>query len=240
MYGWRGRIGVLIGGGNRVVEAELPRLVPKGVSCHFSRLSYPEISEQGIASMLAGLEDSARLLAGGPNSLEAEVIALAHATASSSRPGADTELIGRIRKTCGVPATTTLTAVTEGLRHLGVHRVSAALPYDKPERSAQLKSFLEGNGFRVEKMKNGPYVAGHEVSSQPPSNAYRLLRDADAPASEAIVMTIPNFRTIEVIQDLEDDLGKPVVTGNQATAWACLGILGIKETIGGFGRLLRA
>ena len=38
MYGWRGRIGFLIAGGDRVVEAEAPRLAPEGVECHFKRL----------------------------------------------------------------------------------------------------------------------------------------------------------------------------------------------------------
>ncbi len=238
MYGWRGRLGFVFGCGNRVIESEIVRMVPEGVSCHFTRLPYTEISERGISDMLSDLERSVRLLAGGPNSVGADMVVFANATASSTRPGVDGEIIRKMESAGGVPATTTLTAVVAALNHLGVRRVSAALPYDKPERNLQLKTFLEANGFQVERVKSGPYIAGHEVSSQPPSSAYKLLREADTPSSEAVVMTIPNFRTVEIIEKLETDIGKPIVTGNQASAWTCLRRLVINDVVKGFGRLL--
>lgn len=218
----------------------MPKLVPDGVACHFTRLPYTEISDRGISDMLAGLEAAARFLAGGANSVEADMLALAHATASSTKPGADREIIDRIRKVSGVPATTILTAVVEALKHLNVKKVSAVLPYTKAERSLQLKTFLEANNIQVVNMNGGPYVAGHEVSSQLPSSAYRLLKEADAPNAEALVMTIPNFRTAEILDRLEADIGKPVVTGNQALAWTCLRTLGIREPMEGLGRLMRS
>lgn len=238
MYGWRGRLGILIGGANRVVESELPELLTQGVACHFTRLPYTEISMKGVEEMLRALESSAELLAGPGNSAGVDAIGFAHATASSTAPGADQEIARRITRVGNVPATTILTAVVDALRHLRVERVAVALPYTREERNAQLRSFLEGNGIRVERVLGGPYIAGHEVSSQPPSSAYRLLRQADSPDSDAVVMTIPNFRTVEVLETLEKDLGKPVVTGNQALAWRLTRLLGINDTIRGFGKLM--
>jgi maleate cis-trans isomerase len=226
---------------NRVAEAELPKLAPEGISCHFTRLPYTEISPKGISDMLNALEGSAKLLAGTPYSVGVDVIGLVHATASSMTPTASTEIVGRIRQASNVPATTTLNAVVEALRHLKVKTVSAALPYNKPERSQQLKSFLEGNGLKVDSVFGGDYTAvkdGHEVSGQPPSSAYRLIKEANSENSDAIVMTIPNFRTIEVISELESDLGKIVVTGNQALMWHALQLIGIHKGVSGFGKLL--
>jgi len=43
---------------------------------------------------------------------------------------------------------------------------------------------------------------------------------------------------IEAIDELERQLGKPVINSNQATLWACLKKLGIRHTDKRLGRLL--
>jgi maleate cis-trans isomerase len=42
-----------------------------------------------------------------------------------------------------------------------------------------------------------------------------------------------------MIEPLEQDLGKPVITGNQATMWHAMRLAGVQESIAGYGRLLR-
>jgi maleate isomerase len=42
-----------------------------------------------------------------------------------------------------------------------------------------------------------------------------------------------------VIEDIERDSGKPVVSSNQATAWHLMKLLGINDVIEGYGSLLR-
>ena len=56
--------------------------------------------------------------------------------------------------------------------------------------------------------------------------------------AEAYFISCTAVRSLEVIADLERDLGKPVVTSNQAAAWHSLRKLGIKDEIAGYGRLL--
>jgi len=47
------------------------------------------------------------------------------------------------------------------------------------------------------------------------------------------------FRTIEEIEPLERDLGKPLITNNQAILWACLRRAGLSTPMPGYGLLLR-
>jgi maleate isomerase len=43
-----------------------------------------------------------------------------------------------------------------------------------------------------------------------------------------------------VVEEIERRVGKPVVTSNQASAWAAFRKIGLTKPIEGFGRLLRS
>jgi len=67
---------------------------------------------------------------------------------------------------------------------------------------------------------------------------YRLGKSADHPDAEAIFISCTNLRTFEVLEALEMDLGKSVISSNSATLWAVLKELGVKEPLEGLGKLL--
>ncbi len=46
------------------------------------------------------------------------------------------------------------------------------------------------------------------------------------------------MRPVGIIQKLEQDLGKPVISSNQACFWHTLRLAGVKEKIEGYGTLL--
>nr|WP_257908400.1 hypothetical protein [Janibacter limosus] len=54
-----------------------------------------------------------------------------------------------------------------------------------------------------------------------------LVCAADDPASEALFVSCTNLPTYDIIDPLERDLGKPVLTANQLTVWACLARMGL-------------
>ena len=59
------------------------------------------------------------------------------------------------------------------------------------------------------------------------------------PTADAYFLSCAQTRTAEVIEVLEHDLGRPVITSNQAALWHCLRESGLHDCIPGFGRLLR-
>jgi maleate isomerase len=66
--------------------------------------------------------------------------------------------------------------------------------------------------------------------------AERILA-ADRPAAQAIFVSCTNLRTYDIIAPLEEMLGKPILTANQLTMWACLGRMNLPMM--GPGRWLR-
>jgi len=242
MFGWRARIGVLVPPGNPTVEPELYRMVPAGVSLHFARLEAPPSS--GPAGAAAGMEERTCAyregLAGPAQSLgevHPAVVVLAH-TASSYALGAGHEqpLIDRIASLAHAPALLAAHAVLAALRHLGVTRLALGTPY--PESiSRQARAYWEASGFALAGYHRLADVA--DIYAESEQRAYALARRADAPDAQAVLLSGTGLPTVAVLETLERDLGKPVISSNQACLWRALRLAGVREAIDGFGRLLR-
>jgi maleate isomerase len=86
-------------------------------------------------------------------------------------------------------------------------------------------------------MKGLGILSAFEKGNLEPSSAYIAAREVDSVDAEAIFISCTAWRTFEIIESLEKDTGKFVITSNQATLWATLKTMGISE-IPGYGRLL--
>jgi len=229
------RIGLLVPSSNTTVEVEFYRALPKGVTLHVARLFLTQITPESILGMVQDLEAQSRNLA----SADVDVIVLG-ATAPSFLKGLgyDREIIARIEKATGKRATTTSTALIDALRHLGVSRVVLGSAYDD-KVNAIAQSFLEASGLEVVAAQGLSYVDNLAVGRLEAGSAYDLARKVDRREAEAVVLACTNWKTMDAIDRLERELGKPVVTTSQASLWAALRVIGGVEGVPGYGRLLK-
>lgn len=139
-----------------------------------------------------------------------------------------------------------MTAAIRALRRLGVKKLAVAMGFTVPARDSAVepheihKQFLRDNGFELASYEILPHSRMYDVLRLPPETAARLAREAyrKAPEADGIYITCGRLDTLPVIGPLEDELGVPVVTANQAWTWETLRTLGVRESIPGFGRLL--
>ena len=66
-----------------------------------------------------------------------------------------------------------------------------------------------------------------------------LALEVVRPEADAVFISCSNFRTLDVIDAIERETGKPVVTSNQAAMWGTLRSVGERRAVSGAGRLLR-
>ena len=60
------------------------------------------------------------------------------------------------------------------------------------------------------------------------------------PEADAYFLSCTNIRCLSVVDELEQTLGKPVITSNTAMLWHVLRKGGIADAVPGFGKLLQA
>jgi maleate isomerase len=238
MMGWRARIGFLVPPGNPTVEPEMAELAPAGVSVHFTHLSASgpagthEGQEERNRAQLASLDEATRLLA----MTSPQVIVLAH-TATSYTLGreAEADLVRRQETATGTRFVTAFGCVLEALNRLGVRRIAYATPYgaDLTERG---RAHLMLHGFdvvgvaRLEGVRN--------IYEETAERAYTVGRQANRPEAEAIFLSGTGMPTLVMLQVLENDLGKPVISASSAMMWNALRIAGVNSLRPGYGRLL--
>jgi maleate isomerase len=231
-YGWRLRIGMLLPSVNRVAEPEISAMLPEGVSLHTTRLKLVGSTREELLAMTEKVEEGASLLA------DAVDLVVFHCTAVSTfDPAMEGNLKRRIEQATGKPSMTTSEAITCAFRTLGVRRIVLISPYIKATNEREI-AFLAHHGIEVLRDAGMEISEGSRMSSVEPGEWYRYTLAHQHPEADAYFLSCTAIRAAPVIAALERDLGKPVVTSNQAMAWHALRSSGVRDQLREFGRLL--
>lgn len=238
MFGWRARLGLIMPRNNTVIEPELNMVVPEGITIHGHKVGMrPENRARAGMSFMDIMRKDA--IENGFKLGPVDCISYCCLT-SSFYHGLkwDKTLLEELEKSTGKPVTSAATAMVRGLKELGIKKVAIASPFRK-EVNEKLVDFAKENGFKVTGMKMlDPAPTIDEVVKLPTTVAYRLVRDAITPESDGAFICATDLPSLSVIDALEKDLRKPVVSTNQAILWDMLKIINVKIKIEGFGTLL--
>jgi maleate cis-trans isomerase len=237
MYGWRAKIGRISPSPETVGCEEWRRAMPEGVCLVETRTLLYDVTVEGLAETVKQVERAALELA----SAEVNVILQAGTAIAFFRGfGHDQELSGRITAATGIKATTSLTAVVEALRALGIKRPAIATSY-LAEIDARLVQVLRQSDFEVAAIRGMGLKRSIDMGKVMPDETYRLALDVvtSTKGADGIFISCGNLRSFEAIERLENETGLPVVTSNQAGLWQTLRMAGLDDRLPNLGQLLR-
>lgn len=232
---WRAKLGFVILAMEQTIEEDVFRLAPPGVGVHFNRVQMAnEVTVETLemtANKLAGA--AALLLPDG----DLDVVCFA-CTSASFVIGEEHVMHELSKGAPGARPTTLITSVVNALRTLRVQRIVVATPYLDEINDLEAR-YLNEQGFEVLDIQGLNIEKDADMVRVTPGFIKDFARSIDRPEAEAIFVSCSALRSLDVLEDLEQDAGKPVVTSNQAMIWETLRLAGVDDKIEGYGQLLR-
>ncbi len=209
------RVGLIVPSTNTVMEPDLYRNLPAGVTLHTARMLLEgSVTIEAEELMLdVYLPECARQI----GTLRPDVVVFGCTSAGALRgPAYERELAEELARVTSAPTITIMGAVVEELRRLERQSVALLTPYSR-EINETIKESLETSGFSV------PYVNGMDVrgafniAAVTPAEIIEYVREQlEGVASDCLFVSCANLRSVEVLDELRAAAGRPVITSNQA------------------------
>ncbi|KIN62157.1 Asp/Glu racemase [Sulfitobacter noctilucicola] len=210
------QIGMVVLQSDETLERDLRRLLPLEAEVLVSRVPSAEVLTQAsITEMEGNLTQAARLL---PRSADCAAVGYG-CTSGTAQIGAARvgKLISDGVRTKHV--TEPVSALTAACRALGITRLALISPY-VAAISDQLRHVLGAAGIRVTAFASFDEPKEESVVRISAQSLRRAAIEIGTTADcEAVFLSCTNLRTLDVIDAIEDEIGKPVLSSNQVLGW---------------------
>jgi maleate isomerase len=241
--GYRAKIGVIVPSTNTVVEHDAALLRPHGVTFHTGRMyiddpamdtdhTFEALIKQIRASMADALRD---VMTAEPDLM---MMGMSAETFWGGVEG-NASFIKRVEAaTGGLPVTTGASACRAALEAFDVRRIAVFSPY-QPVADDNVRRYFSEAGFDVLGLKGLRVPSATAIAEVTPAQVIQTLKEIDSPDVDAIVQVGTNLSMVELADQAEHWLAKPVIAINAATIWHTLRSAGFTDTWGRAGSLLR-
>ncbi|HAV07563.1 MAG TPA: Asp/Glu racemase [Rhodobacteraceae bacterium] len=214
--GTQGTLGLIVLRADETLEQDFRRLFASGdTALYITRIpSGDELTTDTIAAMEAELPRGAGLL---PRAAQFDVVGYG-CTSGTTLIGADA-VARMVRLGVETPAVTDpLTAAFAALSALHITRIGLVTPYIAAIAAPVAQAFA-ACGFPVVEAISFGEEREERVARIAPASIKAAARAAAANGAEAVFLSCTNLRTLDLIAELEAELGIPVLSSNQVLAW---------------------
>ena len=229
----RARLGFILMSTDLAAESDFFDISPKDVAIHITRLKTDDYTtNETLSKHIEFMADAASRI---QPDIKPDVISYS-CTSGSIVIGED-RVKEEIKK--GAPYAipmTLVTGVVDALRELKVKNLVVGTPY-LDEINTNEAEFLFNKGFSVLNIQGLNLTKGIEFGTVTPDYWIKFAEEINEESADAIFLSCGGIRSTEVIDQIEQRVGKPVITSNQAQMWSCLRRAGVEDNISGFGKL---
>lgn len=258
-WGWRARIGVFIVGNEAVPEAEWWAMLPSGsgVSIHAARVTARAPWARWRADRSGvDLEDDVARGARQFASMRLSAVTIGHTSSSIiGGDGWDEATVATLTPllTPGTKVTTNGLDSLAALKAMGIKRPFVVFPaWFNDQAVAAGVAYYTARGITPSahrrydpgrKWRDVPFAElypqgmGFEQEIEP---LYAQIVNACPDGADGVLVCGTGFRCVGIIETLERDLRRPVLTANQVSLWNCLRLSGVRASVGGYGQLFHA
>jgi len=230
------RIGLVTLSNDYVTERDFMNMRPcDAVAIYTSRLlNTPQCTVETLQAMAPNITEATSLLI--PEG-HLDVVAYA-CTSGTAVMGFERiqSLIQAARP--GVACVTPLTSSLQAMDSFGIQRIAVLTPYID-EVNSSIAGYLEKRGKSISTFTSFKLAENEDMARLTAESIYQAALEADRADAEALFISCTAIRAVDVIEKIEQKLGKPVITAVQAMFWQSLRLAGFTGKVSGYGQLLR-
>ena len=104
--------------------------------------------------------------------------------------------------------------------------------------NVSIAKYLEDHGKSISAFSSFKLAENETMAKITPQSIFDAALEADRDDANALFISCTAIRAVEVVDRIEQKIGKPVVTAVQAMFWQSLRLAGFKGKISGYGQLL--
>jgi maleate isomerase len=230
------QIGLIVLQADQTLERDMRVLLPKDVEYLVSRIpSGQSVTVDSLQAMDAALTQAASLLPCG-----VELAAVAYGCTSGTAQIGVGRIASLVQAGVSTPVVTEpVSALIAACRTLKVTRIGLVSPYIASV-SDRLRAVLGDAGIDVTRFISFDEPIEEKVVRIPPDvvmqAAVEVGQNSDC---DAVFLSCTNLRTLDVIEPIEAQLNKPVLSSNQVLAWHLGELAGLKMSQSGVGTLFK-
>jgi len=229
----RARVGFIIPTSNRMVEPQVQRYMPPGVVAHFTRIGMTNKHKAPLEQQLPKIAAAAEMLS--ESKCDAVIL---QCTGTSMSGGLDMgkRVIEAMQRATGKPASTAASSLTSAFAALRAKKLVFVSETKQPDHERKLR-YLREAGYEIVADKAVGLAGTDEYCTMPPQLWFDTTVALQNDSADAYFISCANIHSVDVIEDLEKVLNKPVVTSNQALAWHSLRLAGVDDRLENRGKL---
>ena len=229
----RAKLGFILMSTDLAAESDFFDMAPNDVAIHITRLKTDDhTTNETLSKHIEFMADAASRI-----QPDTKPHVISYSCTSGSIVIGEEKIKEEIKK--GAPYAipmTLVTGVVDALEELKVKNLVVGTPY-LDEINTKEAEFLINKGFSVLNIQGLNLTKGIEFGTVTPEYWIKFALEINEAAADAIFLSCGGIRSTEVIDRIEQKVGKPVITSNQAQMWSCLRRAGVEDKILGFGEL---
>ena len=228
------RLGLVVLRTDEIIEREMAQVLPLNdtTRLHVSRIPFaPEVTQSTLAQMAVDLPASVRLFPDAPFDV------VGYGCTSGATVIGSSRISDLITSSCRTGAACDpIASVIAAAEQLGVRNLGMVTPYIT-KVSNTMRQHLEASGIAVSALESFNIIEDSIVAQVSPTSIKDAAIRVGQGECDAVFISCTNLAALGVIVEIESIIGKPVLTSNQALAWAMCQAAGLRPQHG-FGQLL--
>lgn len=231
----RAAIGLVVLATDQTMEYEWRKVIDiPGVAFFEARMPSPaSITPDTLAAMEKDIGGAVETILPG---VELKVVAFG-CTSGAIVIGEDKVFEGIRKVRPGVACTSPITAAKQGFEKLGVKRIALLTPYVS-SLNHLFKDHIDAAGLQITRISTFNHADDSEVARIDAASLKNAILDVGRHDDvEAVFVSCTSLRMCELTSEVEQLLGKPVVSSNSAMAWHALRLAGVNDPQPQWGKL---